>query len=221
MAIDSLSNSVGLAATQRVGATSSGSLDREAFMQLLVAQLRNQDPLDPMDARDFVTQLSQLSGVEQLVTMSNRIEGMEMAMAGVANVQAASLTGKHVTANTSTLRLPDQGPANGSFSLTGAASTVTVRVLDGDGRLVRTLTLNDQSPGTRTFTWDGKDEAGTRAESGNYRIEVTAQDASGLPVPSTTSINGIIGSISYEGGVPTLVVGGAHVVLGDVITIGE
>jgi flagellar basal-body rod modification protein FlgD len=80
-------------------------IGRDGFLKLLVTQMRNQDPINPMDSREFITQLSQLTGVDRLVQINEQMESLETAVVSVANAQAADLTGKTVTAEASSLRL--------------------------------------------------------------------------------------------------------------------
>ncbi len=191
-------------------------MGREAFMKLLVAQLRNQDPMDPMDPRDSIAQLAQLSGVEQLVAIEGRLRALEVAGAGMVNAQAVALVGRTVEAEGGTLRLGEQGGAEASFTLRGRAERVEVRVLDAEGRMVRKMQLEGGFPGTRSVSWDGLDEQGERLPPGRYRIEVEAYDAEGRPVEVDTTLRGRVERLAYDNGYPELVVEGRRVVLGDV-----
>ena len=112
-------------------------LDKEAFMKLLVAELRHQDPLDPMEAREMVTQLSELTSVEKLSTIEQRLAALEIGTAGMANTEAAGLLGRTVTAETRRMPLGELGPASGSFSLASPASEVSATIRDASGRVVR------------------------------------------------------------------------------------
>lgn len=192
-------------------------------MQLLVAQLKAQDPLDPMDSRDFITQLSQLTGVEQLTTVADRVAALEIATAGMANTQVASLVGKSVTADASSLRIDEMGSATSAYQLDAAAHETTVTIRDAQGRVIRTMQLGEGFPGAHTLTWDGNDDSGARVPPGRYTFEVAAKDAAGNPVGSSTRITGLVSGISYEHGYPELVVGEAEarILLGDVVSISQ
>ncbi len=197
----------------------SKEMGQEAFLQLLVAQLQNQDPLDPTDSREFVTQLSQLSGVEQMVQMNERLASIEIAQAGIVNAQLGSLVGRTVTATSDGAWLGASGGAAVGFDLGARAERVEVTIRDESGRVVRTLGLGETFPGTRRVDWDGLDDAGVRAPAGRYSVEVKAFDASGRPVPVTQEVTGVVAGISFESGVPELVVGDLRVRLGDVTRI--
>lgn len=202
-------NSVGEASTD---------LDRDAFMQLLVTQIRNQDPMDPMDTRDMMAQLTQLTSVEHLIGIEQGVQTLGVASASIANAQVAGFVGKTVTADSSSLRLEEAGSAPGAFDLDARASNVTVTIRDEEGRVVRTLELEgDRFPGTHRYEWDGMDDAGNRLSPGRYRVEVAATDSRGNPVGADTEVRGTVTGVSYEHGYPELILDGEHkVLMGDV-----
>ncbi len=194
-------------------------LGRDAFMQLLVAQLKNQDPLEPADSKEMITQLSQLTSVEELVTMGNRIRNVEAAMSSVSSTQVSSLVGKTVTADASTLWLEETGNSTGSFDLNARAESVTVTVRDAEGRAIRHIDLGDGYPGQQEVTWDGNDDSGNRVAPGRYSIEIAAKDAAGNPVGTSTEVTGRVSRVDYSTGFPELLIGAARVRLGDVTSI--
>jgi flagellar basal-body rod modification protein FlgD len=220
MAIDSIRGTNGLGApTASAVQRDLPGLGRDAFMKLLVAQLKNQDPNAPTDYKEMVTQLAQLTSVEQLVTMSNRLANVEVGLASIANAQSADLAGKAVQAEVKGVWLGDQGTANVPFTLEARASKVTITIRDANGRVVRRQELGDTFPGTRAWTWDGRSDAGDRLPAGRYRIEVAAEASTGTPVGVSTRISGRVDQVSFRNGYPELVVGEARVLLGDVVSI--
>jgi flagellar basal-body rod modification protein FlgD len=196
-------------------------MGRDAFMKLLVHQLQNQDPLEPMDAREMVTQLSELTSVEQLVSIEQRLGHLEIATAGIGNTQAAGLVGRTVVANADRLSLGDTGPARGAFVVEGSSATTEITIRDAAGDVVRTISLGGQTPGTHVYEWDGNGENGERLPAGRYEMTVVAKDAEGHPVTTSTRIEGRVARVTYENGYPELVVGEATVMLGDVLSISE
>jgi flagellar basal-body rod modification protein FlgD len=194
-------------------------IGRDAFMKLLVTQLRNQDPLDPTDAKEFVTQLSQLTGVEQLVGIGERVQALEIATAGIANTQVAGLTGRTVTANADTIRLGESGAGRTAYQLDGRATEVTVTIRDESGSVVRTMRLGEAFAGSHAVEWDGNDDTGARAAAGRYSVEIAAKDEAGHAVGTSTRVTGPVTGVSYENGYPELIVGEARVMLGDVVSI--
>ena len=217
MEIDSTSSGANALGGNGVGEAST-DFDRDAFMQLLVTQIRNQDPMDPMDTRDMMAQLTQLTSVEHLIGIEQGVQTLGVASASIANAQVAGFVGKTVTADASSLRLEEAGSAAGAFELDGRASNVTVTIRDEEGRVVRTMELEgDRFAGTHRYEWDGMDDSGTRLPEGRYRVEVSATDGEGQPVGADTEVRGTVTGVSYEHGYPELILDGEHkILMGDV-----
>lgn len=199
--------------------TPKSTLDRDAFLRLLVTQLQNQDPLDPMDAREMVTQLSELTGVEKLESIEAQLGALQIASAGIANVQASGLVGRTVTADVSSLRVEETGDASGAYTLSGSAQSVTITIYDADGNVLRTIEQPGGPPGSHTYAWDGLDDEGNRVPPGRYRVELSATSESGAPVEARSEVRGMVTSVTYDGGYPELRIGDARVLLGDVKSI--
>lgn len=155
--------------------TSGSQVDQiqDRFLTLLVTQLKNQDPLNPMDNAQMTSQLAQIntiSGIEKLnATLSQ--------MLGVYNegqaMQAAGLVGKYVLTAGNSLPLLG-GQAVGGATLAGPADQVTISILDASGNLVQSQKLGEAQAGNMNFTWDGKKSDGTQAPDGKYTFRVEA-----------------------------------------------
>jgi len=195
-------------------------MGKDAFMRLLVTQLQNQDPTKPMDSREMISQLSELTSVEKLTAIGDRLAALEIATAGLANTQVASVVGRNVRADGSGVRLSETGPAGSVYNLDGSAKEVTVEVRDAAGKLVRSMSLGPQFPGSHKVTWDGLADDGSRMPPGRYEFTVSAVDDADNPLGASLDIEGVVSSISYENGYPELLIGEARVLLGDVQNIG-
>lgn len=195
------------------------SMGRDDFMKLLVTQMQNQDPLDPMDAREMVSQLSELASVDELRGINHRMAVLEIGVAGMANTQTAGLVGKTVSADGAGILLPETGSATGVYELDARASEVEIVIRDAAGRTVRTLEAGEGFPGGHTFDWDGLDDTGERLPSGRYSVEISAKDSAGNPVAAETKVSGLVTGVSYDNGYPELIIGEARVLLGDVTSI--
>jgi flagellar basal-body rod modification protein FlgD len=210
-------------ATSNVNASFTGAAEKtmgkEDFLKLLMAQLAHQDPLNPMENSEFVSQLSQFSSLEQLMGVNDNLGLIQVGQVGMTNGQVAGLIGKEVEANGSTLTLTQQGPASINFDLGGVAKEVEVRIRDANGNLVRTLKLGERAAGLNTVTWDGRDSMGNQVQPGSYSLEIQAKDASGAELAASTRIKGTVTGVTYQGGVPLLEIGSATVRVGDVIAI--
>jgi flagellar basal-body rod modification protein FlgD len=190
-------------------------------MKLLVTQLQHQDPLDPMDSREMVTQLAELSSVEELVAISGRIGALEVGIASIANTQVASIVGQTVTADGGNITLGDRGGASAVVTTEGRADSLEIKIRDAEGTIVRTITDSNVIPGSHAFEWDGNNEAGDRLPAGRYSVEVSARGPSGDVVVAHTRYSGRATGVSYENGYPELLVGDARILLGDVVSIEE
>ena len=148
-----------------------GSADR--FLKLLVTQLKNQDPLNPLDNAAVTTQMSQINtvtGIEKLnATLANLLSSYHDSEA----MQAAALIGKNALVSGSTLSL-NGGTAYGGVNLSGPADNVTVTILDAAGKVVQSQSLGARAAGSFSFAWDGTTDVGGSAAPGNYRFAVSA-----------------------------------------------
>ena len=178
---DTSSSSSASSALSSTGTNSSSDL-KSSFLTLLVAQLKNQDPTNPLQNNELTSQLAQistLSGIEKLNTTLGSISGQ---IDSSQSLQASSLVGHGVMIPGSTILA---GKSAGSESenvdttpfgieLTQAADKVTATITDGNGKVIRTLNVGAQTAGVHTFTWDGKLDDGTAAPDGAYNISFAA-----------------------------------------------
>jgi flagellar basal-body rod modification protein FlgD len=155
------------------------TLNENNFFQLLTAQLENQDPLNPESASDFAAELAQFStaiGVQQL----------QSSQSSYGNLQLSGLVGKNVAVTGNSMTLQSGGSAIGAFNLATAASNVLVTIADSLGNTVQVLNLGAMPAGTQGFTWNGQNTDGTAMAAGNYQFQVSATDASGAVVTTTS-----------------------------------
>ncbi len=189
------------------------TLGQDQFLNLLVAQLKNQNPLDPFDDAQMMAQLAQFSQLEQTKQMTTAMNAF-IKQQGAANAtNLTALLGKHVTAQGSAFSLTPGTPSALSFNLEGNAATVTVQVLNAAGAPVRTWNGTNQAAGIQNTMWDGKDDAGNTLPTGQYSFTVTAKGAAGVAVPATTQTTGVVNSIRYDAAGPVLIFDNGQVVL--------
>ncbi len=160
--------------------TSGLSANFENFLKLLTTQLRNQDPLSPMDTDRFTSQLVQFSVVEQALRTNERLERLVSLVRTGTATSALAMVGRPVIVDGSRMRVDEQGGTT-VYALDRAAASVTVRIFDENGRLVHSTT-GPGAAGANRFVWDGRLLDGKRAEPGTYRIAVSAVDAGGRPL---------------------------------------
>jgi flagellar basal-body rod modification protein FlgD len=196
-------------------------LDRDAFLNLLVTQLQNQDPLDPTDSVEFTAQLAQFSSLEQLGNVNDNLKQLQNFQASINNSQAVSLIGKEITANGNSLNFADGQPAGCQFNMDGDAGLVVVSIYDHTGGFVRSFEGQDLAAGQHTLYWDGTDQNGNPAAAGNYTFEVLAADANGKKIETTTFFNRQVNKVVFEDNTTYLIAGDQRVALGDIVQVGE
>jgi flagellar basal-body rod modification protein FlgD len=176
-------------------------LGKEQFLHLLVTQLRNQDPLNPMQSHEFVAQLAQFTSVEQLITM-NESMATQSAMSGLLAQSlnsgvAAGLIGRSITASGQILALQPQGDAPVRFELPSGAATVKISIRDAAGHLVRVLEAKDLPAGHHDLPWDGAGPDGRRLPAGTYTFEIEAADADGDLLVASPRIRGVVDRVTF------------------------
>lgn len=187
---------------------------KETFIRLLVAQLEHQNPLAPMDNAEFTAQLAQFTSLEQLQAMNANVSALMEAQMAANGLQASTLLGKTVQAQSNTTHIQENGEATPlHYTLAKDSSAVRIEVRDAAGNTVRTLELPYHKAGPQKTTWNGKDARGLSLPAGDYRFTITAQDKAGNPVAVDTSLTGTVDSVVYEGTQPYLVVDGTRVTL--------
>ena len=183
--------------------TIAGNFD--AFLKLLTTQLKNQNPLDPLDTNQFTQQLVQFAQVEQQMKQNDQLTTLIAIEKSAQSTTALAFVGSTVAVDGQTAVLAN-GRANWSFTVSKpATATVTIKNATGQTVYSSGFTMN---AGAQSFSWDGRDTNGVQWPDGNYTISVTGKDASGQPVPVSTEIEGIVDSVDLTKTPPDLSIGG-------------
>jgi flagellar basal-body rod modification protein FlgD len=168
---------------------------QDRFMTLLVTQMKNQDPLNPLDNAQVTSQLAQLSTVTGIDKLNETVTAMSSNFQSSQGLQAANMIGHGVVVPGNSVELKD-GKSVFGFDLPQSADAVRVQIKDASGSVVRTLTSNNMSAGMNSMTWDGKNESGTLLGNGNYEFVVDA--SSGDKKLTTTSLSfGMVSSVTF------------------------
>ncbi len=204
--------------------TRNDKLGKDEFLELLVAQLRNQDPLSPLDGTEFAAQLAQFSSLEQLVGINGKMDSQMnsdlLLSQAINNTLAATLIGKEVTVAGNEVQLADNGKTELSFELADFAKEVEITITDAAGRVVRTIQRESLDAGKHTLEWDGKGDSGEELPAGAYHFQVVARDADGASVSSREIMAGLISAVRYQNGQAILVVNGEEIPMSSVLEIG-
>ncbi|WP_417783167.1 flagellar hook assembly protein FlgD [Terasakiella pusilla] len=193
--------------------------DLDDFMTLLTTQLQHQDPLDPMDANEFTTQLVQFASVEQQIQQNANLEYLLNAQENSQLASVASYVGRMVEAETNQVQVYN-GEAEFNYILHEDAVSTLINIVDDNGRTVFSAEGNI-GQGKHGVIWDGTDLSGQRLPDGIYKLTVSALDADGAPVDVTTTAVGKVTGVSYAGTEPELMLTNQAIKLDKVISIQE
>lgn len=182
--------------------------DMETFLYLLVNQLQNQDPLDPMDTAEYTNQLVQYANVEQSIQTNSYLETMISQNVASVGAQAVGYMDQVVQIESQTVPMTD-GYAKFSYTLDENATNVTVSLLDSSNKVVKTFAEGGKEAGRYILEWDGTDSSGQTYADGAYKIVVSAKSASGGDVSVYTTAFGKVTGVAFDGDEVAISVGGA------------
>lgn len=207
MAIQTV-NSATTTSQTAISSQASNKLGKDDFLQLLVTQLRYQDPTNPMSNEQFIAQTAQFSSLEQMQEMNTNIKSLIELQKTSARTEALSLIGKQVTASSSDFSLSGGSSIDLGYSITDKGN-VTINILDSNGNIVKKAFIGEQPIGNYNWTWDGKNNNGINVPSGDYSYEVAAQDANGEEIDATEMLGGVVDGVSVENDQVYVSIGGS------------
>lgn len=200
-------NSAAAAATGQANAVTQSLMDstQDRFLTLLVTQLRNQDPLNPMDNAEVTSQIAQLSTVNGITQLNNTLLALSGQMDVSQSMQAAGLIGKSVLVPGEKIRLGSD-PANPTakvatpfgIDLLSDATSVKAHISDAAGQVVRSVDLGELKAGVHSFQWDGKGNGGAELQDGAYTLRIEALDADEKKVAAQALEYGNVSSVAYS-----------------------
>ena len=165
---------LGLGKTQETN-KERNKLGQTEFLDLMVAQLKNQDPFKPLENGDFIAQMAQFSAVSGLDKLQNSFDTLANSLQSNQALQASTLVGRSVLVPSSQAVLSPQGNVQGILDLQQSTPKLSVSILNGNGELVKSMELGGHSAGEVSFGWDGTNNAGEKVPYGNYQIVAEAQ----------------------------------------------
>jgi flagellar basal-body rod modification protein FlgD len=192
MAVDSVNSGSGvdlaaLGLTDAKPAAKKGDLGQEEFLKLMLTQLKNQDPMKPMESGEFLGQLAQFGTVSGLAGLQKSFDGLSTSLVSNQALQAASLVGHDALVEASSIELDSTGQrVGGAIDLPASSYDVRVQVRDKVGAIVREISLGSQSKGLVPVAWDGLAQDGSAAPAGDYSL--TASYRSGEKMVAATTL---------------------------------
>lgn len=217
MTVSSTTSATGTSSTNtgnNLALTNSTDL-QGTFMKLLVAQLQNQDPLNPMDNSQMTSQLAQINTVNGIQQMNTTMSAM---LTQNAATQASSMIGRTVQVPTTNLSLAS-GTANFGVSVPNGADDVVVTIKNAAGVAVRTVDLGQMSAGSGNYTWNGKDDKGNQLADGSYTISVAATLGGQITTANALGVDKVAGVTINNGTMQLVLASGGTAKLSDVASI--
>lgn len=195
------------------------TVTQDDFLRLLITQLRNQDPLNPMDNQEFAAQLATFNSLGQLIDINNKLGKLGSAQSLTGQFNAASLIGKEVAASGNAVSVASGNAVKIGYQLGASAARVVVSLYNSAGELVRQVVAGPQASGEQSAIWDGRDSRGQSVASGVYRFEIDAFDSNGKKVQAVGRQQGIVTGVRLDGSEPMLEVGEMQIPLSSVTSV--
>ncbi len=204
-------------------AGSNSALGKDDFLKLLITQMQNQDPLNPMDGTQYAAQLAQFSQLEQLQNLNNSmtqsINANLTLTQSINNTLASTLIGKDVKMGSSTVSNDGQGSIDLGYNLPSNASSVSINIYDSMGNLVKSVDNLPTSAGDNKLSWDFSDNNGNKLPEGEYTYKISAKDSSGNDITATPFTIGTITGIKFTDSGTQLIINNNAYQLSDVLEI--
>lgn len=204
--VTSVQNTGGATAAAASGTSQIGAT-QDRFLKLLVTQMKNQDPLNPLDNAQVTSQMAQLSTVTGIDKLNATVQSLSSSLLASQSLQAVSMIGHPVLVEGNGITLGN-GKAYAAVELAQPADTLSVSINDGSGRTVRTLQLGAQDRGIVNVTWDGMTDSGSLAPDGAYTLQAVA-GLGGVTSAAATLEYGLVNSVAQSQSGVTVNVGNA------------
>lgn len=205
------------------GVKGKSTLGKDDFMNLMIQQLKFQDPMNPMNGSEFAAQLAQFSSLEQLSnikdSLNSSIEANFQLTQSINNTMTAALIGKEAKINGSTFEYSGQDEINFGFKLNEKAKSVSIKIYDKDNVLIKTLENLPNTSGEHKLSWDFTDNNGSKVSKGEYHFEVDAKDLNDKKLTVSTYTIGTINAVRFTDNGTKIVVDGAEYNLSDILEI--
>lgn len=204
----------------RKGVGGKNQLDQDAFLKMMLAQIKVQDPFSPLQSHEMASQLAQFASVEQLGKIHKGLDDLKLQYKTQAAFNVMNFLGKKVLARTDTIFRFDEDESHDiHFLLPKKAHKVQVNIVDNAGQVLRRLVVNGPKEGSNHISWDGLDDLGQKVPEGQYRVFIQAWDQDQKPVEVQTQFEGLVNKVSLSAKGPILNVEGQNVSLRDIVSL--
>ena len=197
----------------------SGELGQDAFLKLLVAQMKHQDPLNPQANEEFIAQLAQFTSLEQLMGVNSSLNDLYAATTSMNNASMTQLLGRDVTAFSDVVPYDGEGPQEMHWNAPVDCDRMSITITDADGKMVAREEFDHMDAGDGSWTWDGTDVHGVQVPEGQYNVTITAFDSNGQAVGVRSLIKGMVNEMSYKTGSPVPYVDGVEITIGEILRV--
>lgn len=184
---------------QEKAGSGNNELGKNEFMELMIAQLKNQNPLEPQDNGEFISQLAQFSSLEEMQSLSGSVDDMASQFRSTQALQASAMVGRTVLTPSSFGVLGADGEISGNVVVPATTSGLRISIENESGERVRQIDMGEQRPGLSAFSWDGKDGNGNSLPPGRYNVVAEASYPGGLEQLGTT-VSANVDSVSLVQG---------------------
>ena len=189
----------------------------DRFLKLLVAQMKNQDPLNPLDNAEVTSQMAQINTVTGINGLNDTVARLVEQFGAMEALQASQLTGRNVLVEGGSVTLADKGAsAMAGFELAGSASSVKIEIRDAAGNVVRSIDHGRADAGVSRFTWDGKNDAGAAVAAGSYSVTVVAKNGASSVSATPLAVRKVEAVSRVDGATQLVLAGGGRIAYSDV-----
>lgn len=215
--LNRIADPTGADAAKKAQRKPNNTLDKDDFLKLMLAQMKNQDPMNPMQSHEMASQLAQFTSLEQLFNVNKNLEGLTKAQDPQTKFQALNFLGKTVKSDSRQI-FKAEGPVASDchFELMGDAKKVKVTISDETGNAVKTMEIPGMKKGMQKIAWAGLDDDDKPTRAGRYFLNVEAENASGKKIGVQTETKGVISGVNYTPEGPMLLIGNQRVRLQDI-----
>jgi flagellar basal-body rod modification protein FlgD len=218
-----VNNTTGTSTNTNPTANKSTAVTKNDFLKLLIAQMKNQDPMNPMDGTQYVSELAQFSSLEEMQNMNDNLNTSINAnytlTQSINNTLAANLIGKEVKVTASDVMYSGQNSTTIGYTLPNTASDVTITITNSAGAVVRTMNRMPEMSGDNQLSWNFTDDNGSKLPKDTYTFTVNATDANGTGMTTNLFKLGTIQGVNYTSSGTTFTIDGSTYNLSDVLGI--